>query len=284
MDVLDYVGGIRDSEDIMVKNMVGQIVEEVDAKWKCSEKMIAYWPKGNYNCYEFKHSSENEVLFSAHYGMLLLKLGFFEDDMVQHQIEKDCTEYALNGLRVKKGVFNSHFEFNRDPVSWDNYVGITTLSWIFNMQVSAEICQHGLETGWSFNNDPSKPEWDLRQTRQGKETGFYKVTSGYKPTVIEWAWMLGAVWATAKKDDLGPDGQVVTSGKLMMWLKLEVLREEYPIWEFVWEWYVKQMKKYYGKRWLESMFAIYFPVEKTIEEHPLRKLARLYQDELDLVA
>jgi hypothetical protein len=230
--------------------------------------------------------NNNQNTFDGYSYFFLKKLNAINEEDI-----KRCENLlAAHATRDKDenpipGLFNRHPRSHAetkdgDEVSHDEYMGICAIAHASgNERVLKEIVARGYKTGFIYNNhDPENknPLDNLRYTRQGVNIAFMQALVGDRPTIWNQLWFVASVLFTALK---GPKD---TDGKQMAMVKLGLMEDtSHLFWFTHWVWKLIMKRKYKkflvnGKNFgpMESVFRHYF----TNQDHPLSKLARMYDE------
>ena len=89
--------------------------------------------------------NDNGVLFLAFYMMLKKKLGKIDQSDLDHSFR------AIKSIEVEPGLF-ARAPNNIQMEAHDNYMGICSLSVLFEFAFAREIVELGTKTGFSYNN------------------------------------------------------------------------------------------------------------------------------------
>ena len=241
--------------------------------------------------------NENPTLFLAEIFYLLHYFGELNhEDKMYAQLWIDRIRVRDNDGNITKGYFHRSpgtMEEAREEaiVSHDEYTGICILAVLIDrIDIIHEIIQAGLANGFSYNDHYPEKVGRIEKTRQGIHVAFYKWLAGLVPTVWNVAWfMISGLWTVfrpAKKKDDGTR-RLESSGIVMMWLRLEMLKDVNVslrlyrhVWLYLMNWRVSRAVRKNrfddGGSTLASVSAEYFVNPR----YPLHDLASVW-DELN---
>ena len=273
---------------------IEEIMTEVDSNWTCDESLVTLRPSPKYECQKgWFNGDENQILWTGHYYLLLNLLGIKSNSLIFYNEWRNKV-YRISELQVEPGLFNRHVNFRKDGSSWDEYVGLTLISYLFGplTYLSQDIVDYGRKHFSVYNNvdmnDPDRNRkyqnefldrlaWILAQWRQPKEIGWYRFVAKKRIGIFNSINMIISFLITIFDSSKDSQGNVATSGLLMAWRKLVIMRDYGFVWKKLYELLMKRLNKYYGDKPLTKMHDIYWHEGETQEYHPFRKLIRLYE-------
>lgn len=237
---------------------IEEIKNDIKIRWTDEQGFITLNPASWSDPLNGLYDSENQCLWTAIYYQFLYELRVITEE------DKIHIRNLINKLRVKPGVFNRHPDYRDRIFSRDEQTALCILGSIASVDIAKEICQHGISTGWNFDNR-SDSKWSIEGMRQYQDIMFFKLMAGYKPHPFEIVWSGVALIFTFIK----PPEE--TSSKLLWWYKIRTLTWEYSIFEPVKVFTYKKYRKQYGDKPIKKMFEIYF----RHKDHPFHDLIKL---------
>lgn len=197
--------------------------------------------------------TENGGLFFAHYLVLKLMLG-----MPVTLDDYNLYQSKMANAHVEWGLYLRSKEHKSRTVSQDEQAGFAVASYILHTSHRHQIWGYMVK---HFGNYPA--------TGVGK---FYNPGSYYAWAVLadsNLALFL-APWYTVNLLISTNKPKQDTSSKLIYMTELYVMKEKSVYSKFLWNYYVWRMELMYGKKWIKSLYDIYFGGESM--DHPLRQL------------
>lgn len=198
--------------------------------------------------------TENGGLFFAHYLVLKLMLGM-------NPTQTDMLYYfsKMNFARVETGLYLRSREHKKRTVSQDEQTGFAVASHIIKSPINKEI--------WSYLSS------HLGNYPATGENKFYNPGSYYPWAILADSYLspVLAPWYTINLLISSNKPEQDTSSKLIYTTELFVCSKKSWYANILWKYFQWRMEKMYGKKWIKSLYDIYFGGEDM--DHPLRELA-----------
>jgi len=227
-----------------------------------------------------KRHNENGILFLVEYFIIkYLKNELTEIDVgIFNTITQNIQSYSGEGVQFH-GLYDrgegeslpSHEWYvtpdKRRDISHDNLTAIAVFSNFFKLPYAKHIQKHAIKWQFRFDNCyPENPRWIQCGKWHPRDwffylycgDGFWKLFS-YPLFPIYFGACI--VSACTKKSN--------TSGKLLWFVRLALLKEKSLLHRFTWFFYKRLLKKKYGDNWLSELASIYMG-----KDHPIYELSK----------
>lgn len=199
--------------------------------------------------------TENGGLFFAHYLVLKMMLSMpITSEDYQIYMKK------MSNAKVEYGLYLRSKEHKKRTVSQDEQTGFSSASYILELGHHKQIWEYIIEHYGSY---PATGE-----------NKFYNPGSYYAWAVLADSKIsfLLAPWYTLNLLISSNKPKENTSSKLIYITELYLMKEESFYSKILWKYFVWRMELMYGKKWIKSLYDIYFGGEEL--DHPLRILSR----------
>lgn len=224
--------------------------------------------------------NENGILFLAEYEFLKYELSqmFGSDVSIFNAIAKNLRTYKPNGVDRYEGLFDRGSgesltipKEEMRTISHDNITAIVAFSAMFHLGYHEAVFKHGKRNFWRFDNVyPEAPRWS-RIMHPRDIIHWSRLGGGVIGKSLAWSFMwlfyVSQIWSALDKSD--KNGNINTSGPLLIFVRLFPLRRKSIVARGVW-WLCQKIRKFYHKREYDFMFEYYF----NDEQHPNRLLAK----------
>lgn len=270
------------------KQEVLAIVTEVEKQWLDPYGFMRLTPDPSKKA---EIDNENPVLFTSEYLYLLWRLGMLEGELRERYREKILRMIDL--LRLEPGLFNrrpgkSDEAFERH-FSRDEQIGLVTLDRVFDWQLgfARELYNYGQAHHFFYQNrDWSAPGQHHRSAKGEHNSWLELKASAYRqPEFVKYLHLAVGERPNALRQSILQTGlrlsmkkpREETSGKILAYLRFEVLYGKDAGTDNVIRRYLQKMRTVYGDNPLYKILCIYYPCREGIAEHPLRRLAKMLE-------
>lgn len=234
---------------------------------------VTLYPTSMRNTETGEYMSENQNLWSGEASALLDMSGL----LTPEYIEK--ANAGFDSVTIEPGLISRRpFPHWLDPthhnVSWDEYNGMMYHSIaVGDQKRPAEAIAYGRANGWSYVDHFHKMglkerlTWYFRGLRQPRDTFFFKIAAGEKPSLFEQAFSAVSLIMT------GNDIKGQASGPVMAWFKIKSLEKvgyRGKLWDYAVKKFEAKLKKVYETEdYAEKIVSIYFHAD-----HPFNTLIK----------
>lgn len=239
---------------------------------------ITLHPAKNSDPVNGHYDSENQNLWTGESSVLLALNGIPAEE--HHKLSD--RGFAANTIEpglISRNPYPSWEDPDHHKVSWDEYNGLMYHCIVTgNRDIPYSVLEYGRKHNWIYLDGNlgmesrtlrGKLKIYLGGLRQPRDTFFYKIAAGIKPSIFETIWACGSHILTARK----PANE--TSGKLMAWFKtqsLEIAGYKGFFWGLANKYFDFKLKKWYNQdNYMEKVAAIYFSAD-----HPFQELFKGY--------
>jgi len=257
------------------RKQVEAIIKEVNKRWLNTHGFIRLHPHNGKNK---GIDNENPVLFTATYFYMLKRLGMLKGPDVNRLLPK--IRAMLNKLRLEPGLFNRYPSPGKTKrahtrhFSRDEQIGLAMFDISFDKKLGLfkELYTYGEKNSYFYENRTwistgkhrSKPGVRrLDGFRQHNFRGFIRMGVGKSMSLVHRKWTIAALHIT------GGRNKGKTSGKILAYLRFEVLRHgPEDVKDAIVKFHLK-MQRMYGIIPFQGLFKIYYQNPR----HPIRRLA-----------